>query len=89
MNDPSDSDQKQEVVDFLTQSKATFDNVIIDIDKESPLAGELGVPEYPPLYQLYDRTGKKRFTFSPIPASLPGSESIDKLARSRSACSAM
>jgi hypothetical protein len=60
----NEADKINSVREFLETQKATFDNIIVD---DLDAWGELGGAVNPPSYRLYDRKGKLRYRFSPLP----------------------
>ncbi len=60
----NEADEIDSVREFLEAQEATFDNVVVD---DTDAWNELGEAANPPYYRLYDRKGKLRYAFSPLP----------------------
>ena len=72
-------DDESKVLEFLKAKEASFDNVIIDVEPGSAEAQKYGLPQFPPFYQLYDRSGKLRYQFTPPVANVPDTEPLEKI----------
>ena len=64
-DDPDAPEDVAAVKSFLTRQGAHFDNLIYNGKTE--LVEEFNVPGGLPFYELYDRQGKLRYTFSADP----------------------
>ena len=76
VDDPED---EPAVVEFLTSQEATFDNVISKFGVDTQTAEEFGFRGDVPFFQLFDRSGKLRYQFTPLPDGLENGETLDKI----------
>ena len=76
MDEPGD---RAQVLDFLKSKGADFDNLISQHGASPATAEEFGFRGDLPFYQLFDRTGKLVYQFSPLHDDLPGGEPVDQI----------
>jgi hypothetical protein len=71
VDDPS---QRGPVLEVLRRQGAAFENLICEAGSSETTFQAFGIPGPVPFYQLYDRDGKLRFRFSPVPSDFENTE---------------
>lgn len=75
-----DPDQAREVLRFLQQQEADFDNFISQFGTGSQSAEVFELRGDVPMYRLYDRAGQLRYQFSGDPSGLEHGEPLENVA---------
>lgn len=76
MDDPS---MESEVLQFLKEHNATFDNLLSKFGVGTESAEAFNVPGDVPFYKLYDRSGTLRYQFSADPEGIENGEPLSKI----------
>ena len=76
LDDPED---ESTVLEFLQQQNATFDNLLSKFGVGKQANEAFGIPDSPPFYKLYDRTGNLRYQFSVFPENVENAEHVDAI----------
>ncbi|MGB6043573.1 MAG: TlpA disulfide reductase family protein [Pirellulales bacterium] len=72
-------DKEADVLGFLKQQGATFDNLISPHGPTEKSVEEFGGVGAVPFYQLFDRRGKLAYQFSAMPDDLVNGQPIERM----------